>query len=354
MTKILALVFIAMSIATGFRLGQVARANPYGQWDAWSNWNKRAKFLALSDRWRDAASPLLQDTHPEYPMLLPAFVARGWVMSGDTAPAVPVVTAFLFYSALIAMFVGAVAMLRGTTAAMIGGMVLLSTPSLSFWAVSQYADIPLASLILGTLALLFLAPGANALAWAGVCAGLAAWMKQEGTPFAFAIVFAVLALSRFGRSRWRMAACAAPGLLLTGWFRLWIAPHGADAPHSFREALPRLVDPGRYAMVAHAFLDHVRSLGSGPGHPLILLAILAAILGPERDRRRNSVMWAGAIALCFTLASYTFAYVVSPRDLNWYIASSMDRLVLHVWPASLLLLCVLLPQDPGDCGPEAP
>ena len=45
------------------------------------------------------------------------------------------------------------------------------------------------------------------------------------------------------------------------------------------------------------------------------------------------------------LASYLAAYLVTPLDLNWHIATSMDRLIVQVWPAMLLTLCALLPPD---------
>ena len=51
--------------------------NPQGNWDAWSIWNLRARFLAAGGIVAHRAwSPLLSSTHPEYPLLTSAFVAR--------------------------------------------------------------------------------------------------------------------------------------------------------------------------------------------------------------------------------------------------------------------------------------
>ncbi len=65
----------------------------------------------------------------------------------------------------------------------------------------------------------------------------------------------------------------------------------------------------------------------------------------ERDRPRAAALWTAATALFLMLASYLAAYLVTPLDLNWHIATSMDRLIVQIWPAMLLTLCALLPPD---------
>ena len=333
-------------------------ANPNGEWDVWAAWNLGAKFLAASEDWRDAASPVLSYTHPEYPLLLPSFVVRGWLISGERAAVVPIATGLFFFAALAGLLVGALGILRGPAAAMIGGMLLLSAQPLLNWAPSQYADIPLACLILATFALVLLdtlseSPRSTTLVWAGLCAGLAAWTKQEGMPFAGALVALFLPAARVAYGAWRPAlerwrrllAGAVPGLFLALWFKLWIAPPGSDEPRTMAEALSRLVQPDRYAIVVRSFLEHLTGLGSGPGHPLILLVMLAPLLRLGGYRRSVAAIWTGAAALFAMLGSYVVALVASPRDLKWHIFTSMDRLILQLWPGFVLILCALLPED---------
>src|SRR5207237_7498520 len=60
-------------------------ANPQGNWDAWSIWNLRARFLAAEGNLPHRAwSPALSWTHPEYPLLVSAFVARCLTYAGST------------------------------------------------------------------------------------------------------------------------------------------------------------------------------------------------------------------------------------------------------------------------------
>src|SRR5262245_40880453 len=69
--------------------------SPHGWWDAWGNWNLRARFLFRGEtHWTDVLSPYL--AHPDYPLLLPGFVAREWKAIGSDTIGVPAAVAFLF------------------------------------------------------------------------------------------------------------------------------------------------------------------------------------------------------------------------------------------------------------------
>src|ERR1700678_522499 len=86
-TWALALAFGIVLAIAWVRLIQVATALPVGNWDAWAIWNLRAKFLAgPGGAWRYALSPLLNNSHPDYPVLLPAFIARVWKASSAVSP----------------------------------------------------------------------------------------------------------------------------------------------------------------------------------------------------------------------------------------------------------------------------
>src|SRR5262249_40595038 len=59
-------------------------SNPYGRWDAWAIWNLHAKFLAApSAAWRGMFDAALGWSQPDYPLLLPSAVARGWTFAGS-------------------------------------------------------------------------------------------------------------------------------------------------------------------------------------------------------------------------------------------------------------------------------
>jgi hypothetical protein len=353
-TWLLALSFGIVLLASSIRVVQMAAALPVGSWDAWAMWNLRAKFLAgPAGAWRYATSPLLSTSHPDYPLLLPAFIARVWKAGGNMDAIVPVVTSLLFFVALVALLVSVVALLRGTASALLAGLVILSTASLLTWAPAQYADIPLAFYYLGAIALLFLdaSPGGGRwpLLWAGLCASFAAWTKNEGIVFltVIVIVFFVFNLRKRGgrpsllHSAWLFAG-AVPGVVLTLWFKFFLAPVADPLVKQGVSGLARLHDFNRYAEVAGGFFTNLWTLGWGVTNPLILLAILAILVRwkMEGGYRLPSLVATAALALVFL--SYCGVLLITPYGLNWQVQTSFDRLILQVWPSALLIFFVQL------------
>ena len=141
----------------------------------------RARMLASPGAlFQRAWSPLLGATHPEYPLLTSAFIARCWVYGGGATPeSVPLITAVIFFLALCAIAVGGVARMRSEALGIVYGLILASTPALVHETTAQYADVPVACYFLG--AVLFTAIGQPVLA--GLFAGFAAWTKDEGLLF---------------------------------------------------------------------------------------------------------------------------------------------------------------------------
>jgi hypothetical protein len=55
--------------------------DPHGQWDAWMTWNLRARALVRAGpAWRTLFAP--PTVHGDYPLMVPAAVARIWVYGG--------------------------------------------------------------------------------------------------------------------------------------------------------------------------------------------------------------------------------------------------------------------------------
>jgi hypothetical protein len=361
---VLALVFAAVFIASCVRVVQMTMALPHGDWDAWTIWNLRARFLAGPGvAWRFAVSPLFTASHSDYPLLLSAFIARVWKASGNLDPIVPMATSLLFFGALLALLVSALAILRGTASALLAGLVVLSTSSLLTWAPAQYADIPLAFYFLAAIALLFLdslsVSGRWTLLWVGLCASFAAWTKNEGIAF-----LAILSILFFAFTLWRrrtsqallhglwLLAGVAPGLLVIGWFKFFLAPVVDPLVKQGASGLAKLADFHRYAQLASGFFSSVWSLGAGVAHPLILLAILAILLRWSMEARYLVPSLIAAATLALVFASYCVALVVTPYNLSWQLQTSSDRLIVQLWPCVLLLFFVQL-RSIQDAPPTA-
>ena len=56
-------------------------------------------------------------------------------------------------------------------------------------------------------------------------------------------------------------------------------------------------------------------------------------------------MWISVSVLAIILLSYGAMMLITPYDQTWYLQTSLDRLLLQLWPGAVLLFCRLLPDD---------
>ena len=329
--------------------------NPQGGWDGFAIWNLRARFLTHTETWNYAVTALPVGTHMEYPLLLSSAIARGWIYAGSLSPIVPIATAFVFAVALVMLLVSALTLVRGASLGLLAGVVLLANPSFMTQAASQYADVPLAFFFLAALALVVLsgdsARPARCLSLAGVFAGFAAWTKNEGTLLLVALA-AALFVSAWCSAGWRSAVRqsglfllgALPGLLLLLWFKVALAPPDPLAGQIAVNLGQKLANAGRWFQVAGGFLKQAWELYIFPGPPLALLAVTCGLL---RLRPRNSRSLAPLLAVLIVLAGYFAIFLVTRDDLAWLFATALDRLYMHLWPALVLAVFLLLrrPED---------
>ena len=344
-TRALAALFLITLAIIFTRLIQISIANPFGQWDAWAIWNVRAKYLAGPGTWHSALSPLLTKSHPDYPLLLSSFIARVWKSSGAATQLAPAQTTLLFTAALIGLLVSGTALLRSAISGLLAGFVLLSTLPFLWFSTSQYADIPLAFYLLAAFTLIFLdaRTGSRApwpLLCAGLCAGFAAWTKNEGTAFLVWILAVSFAAAR--RRSFLLLAGAAPGILLALRLKVGLAPPSDLAIQSWSATLAKLHDPSRYVLIVRWFARDIYHLGTGVGHPVVLLTILILALRWQIEERYKLPIAITAISLGLMLLTDVSVYLITPHDLAWHLETSMDRLIVQLWPSFLLLFFAVL------------
>jgi hypothetical protein len=311
-----------------------ADTNPQGNWDAWAVWNLRAKFLAAPGEWRGAVSPEIARMHPEYPPLWPAVVARAWSHGGDPgAPAAPVWAGSLCAVALPLLLAGALAGLRSQAIGWMAGCVLLTTTPFWVQAAGQYADMPLALMVLGSMVAAVAsarqgwAPGPLALS--GLLAGLGAFTKNEGAVFAAAGLVTAIAVAR-ARS-WAWVAGALPGAVAAILFRAMLAPATGD----FDAAL---ISGARLSNLLGLIPGMLWAMGSFPAHPLLLAAVLAVLL---KFRKPAEPLWALAPPAGL-LAGGLLLVLGTKVDPVWPAAAFMDRVLLQALPALLFGFGLLL------------
>jgi hypothetical protein len=346
--------------------------HPHGDgWDAFAIWNLHARFLFRAGAaWRDGFTSVIAWSHPDYPLLLPASIAHFWNYLGRESQAAPGTIGLVFTFSTVAVLVSSLAILRGHTNAMLGGLVLLATPFFIEQGASQYADVPLSFFFLAAIVLQCLGQSSSAAdphsaarlyALAGVSAGLAAWTKNEGLLFAFALLiseFLLLTRSRLSHRDYRRSPRPSAGvrelaffviglvplLVLIFWFKHSIAPAGDLFP-GFAQAARKMLEPCRYWIVFRWFAKTLLRFGNWWLVPGSLLLPVFYFLGVRREKIGGA--WRpsrSAIALGLTLAGYFAIYLITPYDIFWHLRNSLNRLFLQLWPSAVFLSFLAAPR----------
>ena len=353
---LLSLVFLVALSAAAAAFFATLGQQPHGQWDAWMNWDLRARmFFRSGAEWRAAFSSTFPWSHPDYPVLVPSLVARSWLYAGMETLRGPTLVAATFTFGTVALLVAAVAALRSTSQGLLAGLVLLSTPFFILHGTSLYADVPLGLFFLATTVCLALdaryGGTTNRFAvLAGVAAGLAMWTKNEGLLFTLAVGAAMLfSGTREGWSgaRRRLGAFGAgllPMLLLVAAFKIGFAPkNDLLSTLSLERTLGRLTAPERYLLVLREYLSHVLAFGkNGFGSAVWVLIAYLLGLGLSPAEVRRSWVRGAITAFVLLLAGHFMVFVSMADELPRLLESSLDRLLLQLWPSALFLFFMVV------------
>jgi hypothetical protein len=343
-----------------------ALARPHGDgWDAFAIWNLHARFLFLGgSHWRDGLSALIPWSHTDYPPLVPAAIAHIWSYIGHDDPIVPAILGLVFTVATLGLLVSTMAALRGITSAALAGITLASTPFFIEQGASQYADIPLSFFFLAAIALLHLFQQRSAhvpdgsltglFVLAGVAAGFAAWTKNEGLLFLFAFLVSQVAAvpsrrhppaneSRLnaGRKLVILLIATTPFLLLSLWFKHFIAPSG-DLFSGPEAMLHKILTPGRYWAILRWYIKDFVRFGNWVVPTTVLFVALSFLSPSSGIRRANPAFRSSVLTLALTLCGYFAVYVITPNDLYWHLRFSLNRLFLQLWPTVIFLFFLSL------------
>jgi len=316
---------------------------PQGQWDAWAIWNLHARFLYRSDAlfWRDGFTQLLNWSHPDYPLLLPAFIARTWKLLGRETNSVPMALGFFFSFGSAGLMTACLSVLRGTRQGLLAGLALAATPGLYILGASQYADVPFAFFVLATLACMTLCDHfdlAGFAVLAGAAAALSGWTKNEGLVW-FCAFLAARVIVRPTRHFLPLLAGAAPVLAVIFLFKVIVAPPGDIFGAGGRAGMiGRFMDAGRYALISRSILEQIWSFGPLLISPFVILAGFLFATGMQPEERDQIALRTSALALLFTGVAYYFVYVLHPLDLRWLLATTVNRLIAQLWPAIVFVV----------------
>jgi len=355
-------------------------SRPHGHWDAWMNWNLRARFLFLGGAdWRDGFSSAVASSQPDYPLLVQASVARLWAFgqteATPTLAGALVAAVFTFSTPFVLLSVFACAGRWGR--GLVAGILAIGARLYLDEGVGQCADVPLSFFMLATLA--WCVPhslrsrfedkpsdvipaeagiqegestpapldsrlrgndeseifrAGHAVFPAGIFCALAAWTKNEGMVFAlctaavlFAFMWKTAGVKQAAKSCGLFAIAALPVALVVVLFKLRIAPvNEIVARQGGEQLLQQFLTPSRYWLTFSAIIKHIAIFGRG------LLPLAVGYFFLCRSVRFNPAL----IVVILTLCCYFMVYIATPLELAWHLNTSLDRLLVQLWPVFLL------------------
>jgi hypothetical protein len=347
----LALAFAGVAVV---RMAASAATLPHGEWDAWAMWNARARAIAIGypSAWHAAVRAM---PHPDYPLLIPVFIARLWVELGRDTVAVPMATAAAFGAATVIVAACSVGQRHGAARGWLTAAILLASPAFLTAVVSQYADVPLAFYWLAAFVACDQAIRSRRPIWwatAGATLALAAWTKNEGIAMlALAgVTMGVYAIGsrapgRAARVTWLVAG-ALPAIVAVASFRyLMPGPSYLFSHLSFADVIARVRSLARWRTVAAAMGREIWLGGATYIGILPLTVVIAITLGRPRHWPRAVV--AAAICTAGMLAVDASVYLLLSPNLVWHLSTSVDRVIVQLTPTIVWALLMLAGRS-GD------
>jgi hypothetical protein len=349
--------FLALIFAVTCLMGLAAFISgallfPQGSSDAWNIWNMGARFLFFGNgSWQNAFSPLL--LHSDYPLFWAVSIARIWRYSQSADQIVPILFSLVFLVAITGLVVSSVGQFRGRQAGWLAGLTLFCANALFILAPTQCVDIPMSLFILSSVILLYIynqSPQANPrnLLLAGFTAAACAWLKNEGWLFILVITFVYFGLMGLFRRKfsWRELSWwglgALPALAVALYFKLAFAPQNDLVGGMSASTLLKFADAGRYQLILSDFAAQLVKLDPKYSTPALALPIVALLMG-TRPLHEDNMRFLQSISLIgLMLAGYFLIYLVTPRDLDWHLTTSLYRLFLQLWPLMVFETCMLI------------
>lgn len=336
----IALVVVCLGVGTALmRLGLLGL-----DWDGFAIWQFKAKAFFFDQDFR-----VLRDSahfnyhHADYPLLTPIQTWWTYRHVGAVDERWPQLLGMIFYFDLLALFAAFVLERACRVYALLGLGILASLPVVTAHASSGFADVAAAAYLLGlgiALASLSTRPDPPARAMAVWMFAGAVMVKNEGALAAISglLTLCVLALrGRVADVRRSLPLCAgASALAALPW---WIARRAWGLTNDLFDPGTRFpITPGllahRFPIAMSGFFQQIARIG--PYYPCWGLLILLLPPALIRGVRRHAATVQPLVLLgTLQFAGYVGIYLITPQSITGHMASSADRLVLHLAPLLL-------------------
>ncbi|MBI5344639.1 MAG: hypothetical protein HZB21_01390 [Deltaproteobacteria bacterium] len=339
--------------------------------DAWAIWFLKAKVFFAEG---SVPGDFLLDgyysyDHPDYPLLIPLSIAWIYTVLGSAREMLAKVIYPLQFISMLFIFNYAVRKAADARTALLFTAFLSFTPLIVIHAgglqkeigglysgdFTGHADLALSVYFLSGGAFFYLYMLERKYAYlllTAVFMAMGAWTKNEGLPFA-AVGAVFIGLSQFRGCRAPIKVLASAAFL----FLLFIAPWpaykahlGLKSEYAANLSLSTIGDNmERLVLVPRRMAGYM--FGKTVFFNLTWWAYAASLLLNRRGSFRRPLLFLNALVF-LQLAAYAFIYIISPAGIEWQLGTSLERLILHLVPLSMMITAInvhaLLPgQAPG-------
>ncbi len=319
--------------------------NPMGSWDGFRIWNIKAEFLFLNNPlWQNVFSLPHFMSHNDYPMMIPASIARLWSYTGAENFAINATVGLFFTFGLVYLLYQAITYFKSEKAAIVVTSVFMILDIFLVNGASQCADIPLAYMYLCTIVCLFLYFRKERFSYivlSVLFAALSAWTKNEGLLFfALYLVCAAgyfLSIKNFKKTGLVALTALVPIVLIVLYKNMSHAANDLIAGFVALKTYNFALDFSRYVVILKTF---VRMFFLK--FPLLIVLSLLCIKGFKLKDINKTPFKISMIVFVLIAAGYFCVYLFSPHDITWLTQNSMDRLILQLLPVFLFLFAVNL------------
>ena len=170
--------------------------------------------------------------------------------------------------------------------------------------------------------------------------------------------FMAIVPSRGVRAYFKEMAFFSAGLLLpliaVLSFKLHLSPpNDLLSGQAFYPTIERLSNVSRYYAVLKAFVNEFIAFGGWRIAPVFLLVLYPLVLGIKIEESNKKGVVTSFYTMCIILAGYFFIYVTTPEDLTWHLSTSLNRLLLQIWPTFVFTYFLVIQSPEGTIQTEA-
>jgi len=341
---------------------------PLFGWDAWFIWFLKARVFFLD---QGISSEFLSNAgyrhHQDYPLLMPLATAFVYGAAGSANETIGKLLYPLQFLSLLSVIYYALSRAAGRRAGLLFAALSTLVPVIMIHAGGVpgkigplyagdfvgYSDLALSIYFMGAGAFLYFHAkegGRPHLLLASLFLAMAAWTKNEGLTFAgFAValflIYRIL-FKREGILKDALLLVLPIAAVVIPW-SLYKAGLGIGSEYVENLSLATIATnlwklPIIFKTLGKMVFSHIE---------LYNFCWWAYAISTLANWRASKALITLHLLLFLQLSAYIFIYIISPAPIDWHLATSADRLLLHLLPLALLITALNLVSMAG-AGPR--